>query len=270
MKKLFALLLAVIMVVCIFASCGAAAEPKDDEKEVLTMATNPNFPPYEYFEGGEIVGIDAEIAQAIADKLGMELEIVETEFGSIVGGVQTGKYDMGMAGMTVTEERMKSFNFSDSYATGIQAVVVPEDSDITCVDDLYAEIGEDGTPISVKDGVTIGVQEDTTGDIYCSDTPENFGFGEDHVVSYKNPADAIQALIAGKHTAVIIDNEPAKSFVAQNEGLKILDGAYTEENYAICVAKENTDLLEKINGALADLTEDGTIAEIVEKYIPSK
>lgn len=262
MKKLLALALVMIMSVCILASCG--------KSEKLTMATNPNFPPYEYIDDNKIVGIDAEIAEKIAEKLGMELEIVETEFGSIIGGVQTGKYDMGMAGMTVTDERLESVNFTDSYATGIQVVVVPKDSEYESFEDFYAEIDADGTPVSVKEDISIGVQEDTTGDIYCSDTPDNWGFGEDHVTSYKNPADAIQALVAGKHTAVILDNEPAKAFVEQNEGLKILDGAYTEENYAICLAKENTELLEKINTALKELTEDGTIAGIVEKYIPSK
>lgn len=170
-----------------------------DDAEELVMATNAYFPPYEFYEDGEIVGIDPEIAAAIADKLGMKLTIVDTEFGSIIGGVQTGKYSMGMAGMTVTEERLKSVNFSNTYATGIQVVIVKEGSEITTVDDLY-----DGDYI-------IGVQQDTTGHIYSEDD-----FGTDRVISYNKGADAVQALITGKVDCVIIDNEPAKSFVESN------------------------------------------------------
>jgi len=169
----------------------------------LIMATNAAFPPYEYYEDGKIVGIDAEMAAAVADKLGMKLVIEDTEFGAIIGGVETGKYAIGVAGMTVTEDRLKSVNFSSTYATGIQSIVVTADSKITSVDDLYAD-GAD---------YLIGVQQDTTGDIYASDD-----FGEDHVIRYNKGADAIQALITGKVDCVIIDNEPAKSFVASNNG----------------------------------------------------
>ena len=175
-------------------------------KPELTMATNATFPPYEFYENEEIVGIDAEMAKAIADYLGMKLVIVDTEFGSIVGGVETGKYDMGMAGMTITEDRLKSVNFSDSYATGVQVVIVPEGSAITTVDDLLAE------------GATykVGVQQDTTGDIYLSSAPEDGGVGEDRVLRYSKGTDAIQALLTGKVDCVVIDQEPAKSFVETN------------------------------------------------------
>lgn len=169
----------------------------------LVMATNAAFPPYEFYEGGTVVGIDAEMAAAIADKLGMKLTIEDTEFGSIIGGVQTGKYDIGMAGMTVTEERLQSVSFSDTYATGIQSVIVLEGSDITSVDDLYA----DGA------AYVVGVQQDTTGDIYSTDD-----FGEDRVIRYNKGADAVQALLTGKVDCVIIDNEPAKAFVESNNG----------------------------------------------------
>ncbi len=233
------------------------------------MATNPNFPPYEFVgDDGEYAGIDVEIAMAIAEKLGMTLKIESTEFGSIIGGVESGKYDMGMAGMTVTEDRLKSVNFSTTYATGIQAIVVKEGSPYTSLDDFY-NMDAEGNYTSVKEGVKIGVQQDTTGDIYCSDTVENFGFGEENVTSYKNGADAIAALNSDKITAVIIDNEPAKSFVAVNKGLKILDSKYAEEEYAICFAKSNTELLEKVNNALAELKAEGKIDEIVKKYIPN-
>lgn len=175
-------------------------------KEELIMATNANFPPYEYYENDQVVGIDAEMAAAIADYLDMKLTIVDTEFGSIIGGVQTGKYDMGMAGMTITEDRLESVNFTDSYATGVQVVIVPEDSPITDLDVL----------LDPEAGYKVGVQQDTTGDIYMSDTAENGGVGEDRVVRYKAGADAIQALITGKVDCVVIDQEPAKNFVETN------------------------------------------------------
>ena len=180
---------------------GKTFQQNAEGKAELVMATNAYFPPYEYYENDTIVGIDAEMAAAIADYLDMKLVIQDTEFGSIIGGVQTGKYDMGMAGMTVTEERLQSINFSETYATGIQSIVVVEGSKITTVDDLYA----DGAKYKV------GVQQDTTGDIYSTDD-----FGEDRVVRYKSGNEAIQALLTGKVDCVIIDNEPAKSYVETN------------------------------------------------------
>ncbi len=245
MKKLIALLVALMML-------GTAAAALAD---TLTMGTNANFPPYEYYENKEIVGIDAEIAAAIADKLGMELDIKDIAFDAIIPSVTEGKVDFGMAGMTVTPERLQSVNFSETYAIGIQAIIVKEDSEITSVDDLGA------------DGATwkIGVQTATTGDIYCTDD-----YGEERVDRYTNGADAVEALKTGKVDCVIIDNEPAKAFVAANEGLKILDTKYTEEEYAICVALENTELLEKINGALKELIEEGKVDEIIAKYIPAE
>ena len=255
MKLLKKLILFTVIAAMAFAlvACGNGGE-------TLEMATNAAFPPYEYKEGDSFAGIDIEIAQAIADKLGMELKINDVDFGTIVGGVETGKFDMGIAGLTVTPERLKSVNFSTSYATGVQVVIVKEGSPITSVDDI------------ITLGSKIGVQQDTTGDIYSSDVPEKWGFGEDNVTRYKTGADAVQALKSNpsKVTAVIIDNEPAKSFVAANDGLKILDGEYANEDYAICVAKENTELLESINKALAELQADGTIDRIIAKYIPAK
>ena len=251
MKKLIALVVALMVL-------GTAAAAMAD---TLTMGTNASFPPYEYVDdSGAFAGIDVEIAGLIAKKLGLTLEIQDVEFGSIIGGVQAGKFDIGMAGMTVTDERLQSVNFSTSYATGIQSIIVPEGSEIKSFDDFF---NADGTVKNIK----VGVQQDTTGDIYLSDTVDNGGVGSDHVVQYKTGNDAVQALVTGKVDAVVIDNEPAKSYVASNEGLVILDTAYTEENYAICVAKENTDLLESINDALAQLTADGTIDAIIEKYI---
>ncbi len=264
MKKIIAILLSSLMLVSVLAlsSCGSK-----DEK-VLTMATNANFPPYEYMEGNEFAGIDVEIAGELAKKLGMTLKIENVEFGSIISGVQSGKYDMGMAGMTVTDERKKSVNFTNTYAKGIQSVIVKEGSEYTCVDDFYNKDAE-GKYVSVKEGVKIAVQQDTTGDIYASDTVAKSGFGEENILRYKNGADAILALTTGKCVAVIIDNEPAKSFVKANEGLKILDGSYTDEDYAICVSKDNAKLLEDLNKALEELKADGTIDKIINKYIPA-
>lgn len=261
--KILSIVLALVIVIGCFAACG------DKEENVLVMATNATFPPYEYVEGGEFVGIDVEIAKAIADKLGMKLDIKDVDFGAIIDGVQSGKYDMGMAGMTVTDERLESVNFSTTYATGIQSVIVLADSEYASFEDFYTGFDANGDPAGVKEGIKIGVQQDTTGDIYSSDVPAKWGFGEDNVIRYKTGADAVQALKAGKVTAVIIDNEPAKAFVTANEGLKILDGEYTNEDYAICVAKENTELLDKINKALAELEADGTIDSIIKKYIPA-
>ncbi len=245
MKKIIALLLAVAMLCC-FAGCGAK------EDKTLVMGTNAAFPPYEYVDDdGNIVGIDAEIAAAIAEKLGMELEIKDMEFDSLITACAGGSIDVVLAGMTVTDERKESVNFSDSYATGIQVIIVKEDSAIATADDLEGKI--------------IGVQSGTTGDIYCTDD-----YGQDNVKQYANGALAVEALKNDQVDCVIIDNEPAKAYVAANEGLKILETEYVTEDYAIAVAKENTELLENINKAMAELKEDGTIDKIVNKYIPAE
>ena len=264
MKKLISLILALVMVfaICALAGCGGS-----DDENTLVMATNAAFPPYEYYEGGKIVGIDAEIAAEIAKKLDMKLEIKDIEFDSIVAGVSSGKYDIGMAGMTVTEDRLKSVNFSTSYAKGIQSVIVLENSEYASFEDFYTGFDEEENPAGVKDGIKIGVQMGTTGDIYASDDPKNWGFGKDKVAQYNTGADAVQALLTGKVTAVIIDNEPAKAYVAANKGLKILEGSYAEEDYAICLAKNNKELLDKINKALDELIKDGTVKKIVDTYI---
>ena len=248
-KKLLALALAVLFVFSL-AACGNSKSLTVEEGK-LTMATNASFPPYEYYEGDEIVGIDAEIAALIADKLGLELEIADVEFDSIIPGVQSAKYDMGMAGMTVTDERKEKVNFSDSYAKGVQVVIVKEDSEIASIDDL--------------DGKKIGVQQSTTGDIYASDD-----YGEENVTKYANGNLAVEGLKAGKVDCVIIDNEPAKAYVKANEGLKILDTTYADEDYAISFNKDNTELQEKVNTALKELIADGSVQKIIDKYIPAE
>ena len=260
MKKALLKLLSAGMVLAMGLAVAGCSGSSDltVKKGKLVMATNAYFPPYEYHQGDNIVGIDAEIADAVAKKLGLELEIMDVVFASIITGVQSNKYDIGMAGMTVTEDRKLSVNFTDKYSTGIQAIIVKEDSPITDIDTL------------INGDYIVGVQEGTTGDIYMADTPEKGGIGEARVTRYSKGNDAVVALSVGKVDAVVIDNEPAKSFVEANEGLKILETPYVEEDYAICVNKNNTELLNKINTALKELTDDGTIPAIIEKYIPSK
>lgn len=252
MKKV----LATLLTVCLFALCLAGCG-KEAEKPILTMATNAEFPPYEYYEGDKVVGIDAEIAGIIAEELGMTLEIVDTDFDSIIPGVSGGKYDIGMAGMTVTEDRLLSVNFTKSYATGIQAIIVPEGSSITCADDLFG----DGN-------YTIGVQTATTGDLYSTWDIEDEGLGT--VERFNKGADAVAALVAGKIDCVIIDNEPAKAFVAANTGLQVLETAYAVEDYAICYAKGNEEFGSKVDEALQKLIDNGKVQEIIDKYISVK
>lgn len=216
----------------------------------LVMATNAEFPPYEYREGDQIVGIDADIAAAIAQELGMELVIEDMQFDSIIAAVQSGKADIGVAGMTVTEDRLVTVNFSTPYTQAAQVIIVKTDSEITTPDALA--------------GKTIGVQLGTTGDIYAEDI-------EDATIDrYNKGFEAVQALTQGKVDAVIIDREPANVFVEQNEGLKVVDEEFTVEDYAICIAKDNTELLEKIDTALETLKESGKLDEIKAKYIKAE
>lgn len=259
MKKVLAVLLALAMIFS-FAACGEKKEeaPKAEDglKTVqagkLIMGTNAAFPPYEFIsdtDGKTIVGIDAEIAAMVAKELGLELVIEDMEFSSIVSAVQTGKIDVGLAGMTVTEDRLKNVDFSSTYATGVQVVIVPEkDSKVASLDDLA--------------NAKIGVQESTTGHIYCEDE-----FGTENVVAYSTGVLAVQDLLAGKIDCVVIDNEPAKAFVAANAGLTILDTEYAVEDYAAAISKDNAKLLEEFNKVLDAKIADGTVKKIVDKYI---
>ena len=240
MKKILAVALTLALTLTAFAACA-------ESKETLTMATNASFPPYEYVEGDQVVGIDPEIAAAVCEKMGYDLEIVVS-----------GKYDFSMAGMTVTEERKQMVSFSNTYATGVQVIIVKDDSPITSVDDLLA----DGA------NYTVGTQNATTGYIYAMSDIEEAGKGT--VAAFPNGNEAVMALVNGKIDCVIIDNEPAKAYVAANEGLKILDSTYVVDDYAACFAKDNTELVEKFNAALEELTADGTIPAIIEKYIPAE
>lgn len=239
------------------ASSEAASETETAELSTvepgkLIMSTNAAFPPYEMTtDSGEFEGIDIETAQAIADKLGLELLIDDMDFDAALLAVQQGKADMVMAGVTVTDERQNVMDFTDSYATGIQSIIVKEDSDIASVDDLA--------------GKKIGTQRGTTGYLYCSDD-----FGDENVVAYDNGLTAVQMLNNGQVDCVVIDNAPAKEFIAANPGLKLLDTAYVEESYAIGVGKGNTELKDAINTALEELKADGTLQAIVDKYITAE
>ena len=233
------------------AASAAATELTTVEAGKLTMATNAAFPPYEMTtDAGEFEGIDIETAQAIGDKLGLELQIDDMDFDAALLSVQQGKADIVMAGVTVTDERKAVMDFSDSYATGIQSIIVPEGSNIASPDDLA--------------GKKIGTQRGTTGYIYCSDD-----FGDENVVAYDDGLTAVQALNNGQVDAVVIDNAPAKEFVAANPGLVILDTSYAEEDYAIGVAK-GSSLKDAVNAALEELKADGTLQSIVDKYITAE
>ena len=231
------------------------------EEGKLIMSTNAQFPPYEMVADGEgfngtgFEGIDVEIASAIADKLGLELQIDDMEFDSALLAVQNNTADVMLAGLSYSEERDEVVDFTDSYATGVQVVIVKDGSDVT-MDNLGEKM--------------IGTQRGTTGYIYASDTPENGGYGEDHVLAYDNGATAVQALMNGQIDAVIIDEAPAKEFVAANEGHTILPGNWVEEQYCAAVDEGNTALQNAINTALNELMDDGTVDEIIAKYISAE
>ena len=255
--KILALLLTVLFILPFaLASCKSNKAPASiKEKGKIIMATNANFPPYEYVDAdGKYAGIDVEIMQAIADLWGVELVIDNMEFSAILSSVQSGKADIGVAGMTVKEERLESVNFSHTYAKATQVIIVKNDSDINGVDDLV--------------GKKVGVQLGTTGDIYATDDMDEGNIGA--VERYNNGVDAVLALTQGKVDAVIIDNEPAKVFVSQNQGIKIIDESYTDEDYAMAIAKDNNELLEAINEALETLDKNGTLDKIINKYIKAE
>ncbi len=274
MKKTILILLSLCLLLSL-AACGATAKapeakPAEEGKAEaptfttveagkLHMATNAAFPPYEMIgdKDNEYIGIDVEIAGLIAEKLGLELVVDDMDFGAVITSVQQGKSDMAMAGLTVNEERKKNVDFTTSYAKGIQVVIVTEDSDIASIDDL-------------ADNKIIGTQANTTGYFYCSAPVEDGGYGEDMVVAYENGPTAVKALLDGKVDAVVIDNEPAKAFVAQNKGLKILETNFTEEDYAIGISKDNPELLAAIEAALTELIESGKVQEIIDKYIKAE
>ncbi len=264
MKKFLALLMAVLMLSTLLVGCSGSEATDadnnataDEAKKVITVATNAYFPPYEFYDdNNNIVGIDMEIMQLICDKLGYEMRIEDMEFDTIIAAVQSGKAQVGAAGMTVTEDRLLEVNFSDTYAKSKQVIIVPEGSEIAGPDDL--------------NGKKVGVQLGTTGDLYVTWDIEDGVYEGTTVEQYANGITAVQALNTGKVDAVVIDVEPAKVFVEQNEGLKILEAEYIEEEYAYAVAKDNTELLDEINGVLAEIKANGELQAIVDKYITAE
>ena len=255
LKKILALTCALVMVLGLVAcaSSGTTSGLKTVESGKLIMSTNAAFPPYEMTtDDGGFEGIDVEIAGAIAGKLGLTLVVDDMDFDAALLAVQQGKSDIVMAGVSVTEDRKLVMDFSNSYATGVQVVIVKEGSDVT-MDNLGEKM--------------IGTQRGTTGYIYASDSPENGGYGEDHVTAYDNGAAAVQALLNGQVDCVIIDSAPAQEYVAANPGLALLEGNWVEEQYAIGMNKGNTELVNAVNKALEELTADGTVQKIIDKYI---
>ena len=250
MKKLIALILSALLLLSM-AACSGGSDGMTIEKGKLIMSTNAEFPPYEMTtDDGGFAGIDIEIAEAIAEKLGLELVIDDMDFNAALLAVQQGKSDMVMAGVTVDPDRQKVMDFSNSYATGVQVIIVKEDSNVTA--DTLGDF-------------MIGTQKGTTSDIYCSDD-----FGAEHVTTYDSSITAVQALINGQVDCVVVDNAPAQELVKANPGLKILETEYITENYAIGFNKGNTQLQEAVNKALAELTADGTIQKIIDKYITAE
>lgn len=249
------------------ANTGDAAQADDAAQAEVTggtlrMGTNATFPPYEMVDDqNNVIGIDADIAAAVADKLGMELEIINMEFDSLIPALAADQIDIALAGMTVNPERAEQVDFTDSYATGIQVVIIPEDSAAPVKTVKDETTGEDVEVIDLT-GLKVGVQTGTTGDIYCTDD-----LGEEFVQRFESGIVATQALVNGQIDAVVIDNEPAKAYVEANEGLKIVETAYAVEDYAGAVAKGNTELLDKVNGALAELKSEGKLDEIIAQYI---
>ena len=278
MKKLLTLALAMLMVLSLAAcgstgstgstnstnsSNGAGSTNEGDatfttvEDGKLIMATNCQFPPYEMVADGEgayqgYEGIDIELAVAIADKLGLELQIDDMDFDSALLAVQNNAADLTLAGLSYNEDRDEVMDFTTKYATGVQVVIVKDGSDVT-MDNLGDKL--------------IGTQRGTTGYQYASAAPEDGGYGEDHVIAYDNGATAVQALMNGQVDAVIIDQAPAEQYVAANEGLSILPGTWVEEDYCIAVAQGNTALLNAVQSALDELQADGTVDAIIAKYI---
>jgi len=235
-------------------AASAAASITTITKGELHMATNAAFPPYEMVkDDGTYEGIDVEIATKIADKLGLKLVVDDMDFSSVITAVQTGKSDIAMAGLTVTDERKKNIDFTDSYATGKQVIIVKTGSSIKTADDLT--------------GKKIGTQEATTGYLYCSASVEDGGYGEENVVAYTNGATAVQALTDGKVDCVVIDSQPAQEYVKANTGLTILTTPFITEDYAIGISKSNTALTAAVNTTLKGLIADGTVKTIVDKYI---
>ena len=247
MKKLLAAVLALTMLLAL-AACGSGNSDTNTAsgsagKTTVTVATSPDFPPFESLDGSEVVGIEVDILQAITGKLGLEMQLEQMDFESVIPGVQAGKFDIGMSGITITEDRQKNCDFTQPYFLASQAIVVTPDSDITCKADL--------------EGKTISVQTGTTAEEYCMEN----GY---EVLAFAANNDAAAALTSGKAAAWVVDNEVGVALAAQ-QGLVVLDEAMTSEPYAFAFAKDS-DLTAQFDEALGELLADGTVAAIFEKY----
>ena len=247
MKKILALILCIVTVACLFASCGAKGKTLDEVKTAgkLTVATSPDFPPFESLEGNEVVGIEVDIMKLIAEKLGIELRIIQMDFDSVLIGIQSAKYDCGMSGITASEDRKENMLFTTPYYNAAQVIVVKEGSNIKGKADL--------------DGKKVSVQTGTTADLGC--TEEGYD-----VQAFAANADAKAALTAGKVEAWVVDNLTAQQMVTEDDGLVILEENLTDEPYAFAFAFGSEDLVAEIDAILAELIADGTIEAIFENY----
>lgn len=253
MKKIIALVLALIMVSFAFAGCGKKGKTLEQVKAAgeLVIATSPDFPPFEELaSSGEVEGIEIDVLKLICEKLGVELKIEQMDFDSVLPGVQAGKYDVGVSGISVTPKREKNTLFTTPYCLAAQAIVVTEGSTIKSKADL--------------DGKKVSVQTGTTAETFCMEN----GYA---VSSFAANSDAETAVLTGKVDAWVIDDLTAAEMVAvNNEGsgakLVILDEAMTTEPYAFGFAFGSEDLVEEINKIIKELTDNGTIASIFEKY----
>ncbi|MCQ2405636.1 MAG: ABC transporter substrate-binding protein [Oscillospiraceae bacterium] len=236
--KIVCLVLALVMCLSLCA-CGSK------NKGAITVATSPDFPPFENLEGGKIVGIEVDIVNKIGEKLGKEIKYEQMDFDSVLAGIQAGKFDMAMSGITVTEERQKNANFTSPYFMASQAIVVTKDSPITCKADL--------------EGKSVSVQTGTTAEEYCMDN------GYD-VKAFTANNDACLALTTGKVDAWVVDNEVAVAFVEDQADLVVLSEAMTQEPYAFAFKKGNDELTKAVNDALVELIKDGTVEKIFDSY----
>ncbi len=244
--KLAALVLSLIVAVTAFVGCGKGNSLEAVQKKgVLTVATSPDFPPFESLDGDRIVGIEVDIMEKVAEALGVEIKFEQMDFDSVLPGVQAGKFDVGMSGITVTAEREKNADFTDPYFMAAQAIVVMEDSDITCKADL--------------EGKSVSVQTGTTAESYCMEN------GYD-VQAFQANNDAASALTSGKVDAWVVDNEVAVALAAELDGAVVLDEAMTSEPYAFAFAKGSDTLVAAFNDALKALIDDGTVEAIFEEY----
>lgn len=258
MKKLLSLVLTIIMTLSLIA-CGSKSSANNAATEntqaattaskKLVMCTNAEFPPYEYHDGSNIIGIDIDIIKKIGEMKGFEVEIMDIAFDACIPAVMNSKADFAMSGMTVTEDRKENVDFTHTYQTAIQNVIVPSDSTIKNIEDLK--------------GKKIGVIEGYTGDLYATED-----FGEEYISRYHKNTDGFQSLKSGRIDAFIIDDQVAKALVAEDGGdYKILDSAYALEEYAIAVKKGNKEILDMLNSAIDEMKSNGELQKIIDKYI---